>query len=284
MTVVVTTIEAARQAVAQARQSGLSVGLVPTMGALHAGHISLIRAARQETGYVIVSIFVNPTQFGPGEDLARYPRPLEEDSEICRREGVALAFVPDAPTMFPPGFLTFVEVHELQDVLCGRSRPGHFRGVVTVVLKLLNIVYPDKVYFGQKDAQQARIVQQMVRDLDVPVRVRVCPIVREPDGLALSSRNQYLDPNQRRHATVLYQALEEARQRIENGERDPAIMRQVVVNRIRRTPGADIDYVELVHADSLRPMERLKGPILIAVAVKFGTTRLIDNIRLHVPG
>src|SRR5262249_20206721 len=146
------------------------------------------------------------------------------------------------------------------------------------------IVYPDNVYFGQKDAQQARIVQQMVRDLDVPVRVRVCPIVREPDGLALSSRNQYLDPNQRRHATVLYQALEEARQRIENGERDPAIMGQGVVNRIRRPPGPNIDYVELAHADSLRQRERLKGPILIAVAVKFGTTRLIDNIRLHIPG
>src|SRR5262245_56013648 len=177
------------------------------MGALHAGHASLMQAARRECGYVVVTIFVNPTQFGPNEDLDRYPRQLERDLKVCEREGVDLIFAPTATTMYPPGFRTYVEVHELQDVLCGASRPGHFRGVVTVVLKLFHIIQPDVAYFGQKDAQQARIIQQMVRDLDVPVRLRICPIVRESDGLALSSRNQYLDPDQRRHATVLYRAL-----------------------------------------------------------------------------
>src|SRR5207247_863954 len=180
--------EAVRQRVAAARRRGLSVGLVPTMGALHEGHASLIRVARAETGFVVTSIFVNPAQFGPHEDLARYPRPLEKDLELCGREGVDLAFVPEAAGMYPPGFRTYVEVHELQDVLEGASRPGHFRGVATVVLKLFNIVQPDIAYFGQKDAQQARIIQQLVRDLDVPVRITVAPTIREPDGLALSSR------------------------------------------------------------------------------------------------
>src|SRR5262245_1825717 len=225
---VAATVAEVRRAVAEARRRGLTVGLVPTMGALHEGHISLIRAARAETGFMVVSIFVNPTQFGTNEDFSRYPRPLEQDLEACGREGVDLAFVPEPATVSPPGFRTFVEVHGLQDVLCGASRPGHFRGVATVVLKLFNTVQPDVAYFGQKDAQQARIIRQMVRDLDVPVEVRVCPIVRAADGLALSSRNQYLDPEQRRHATVLHRALAEARARIEGGERDAAAVRRVL--------------------------------------------------------
>src|SRR5262249_19807997 len=186
----------------------------------HEGHASLIRAARAETGFVVVSVFVNPTQFGPNEDLSRYPRPWENDLETCRRERVDLVFRPEPATMYPPGYRTFVEVTGLQDVLCGASRPGHFRGVATVVLKLFNLVHPNVAYFGQKDAQQVRIIQQMVRDLDVPVAVRVCPTVREPDGLALSSRNRYLDPDQRRRAVVLYQSLEDVRRRVEAGERD----------------------------------------------------------------
>ncbi len=201
--VVVSTEGPLRQAVAEARRAGKTIGLVPTMGALHAGHVSLIDAARAADGFVVVSIFVNPTQFGPKEDLSRYPRPLERDLEMCGAAGVDLVFTPDAATMYPPGFRTFVEVNELSEVLEGASRPGHFRGVATVVLKLFNLVQPDRAYFGQKDAQQVRIIQQMVRDLNVPVEVVVRPTVREPDGLALSSRNQYLDAEQRRKAVAL---------------------------------------------------------------------------------
>jgi pantoate--beta-alanine ligase len=275
-------IDAVRQAVREARQRSQTVGLVPTMGALHAGHLSLIERARQETGFVVVSIFVNPTQFGPGEDLARYPRTLEKDLDLCRRQGVHLVFVPETRTMYPPGFQTFVEVTDLQTVLCGRSRPGHFRGVATVVLKLLNIVQPDVAYFGQKDAQQARVIQQLVRDLDVPVQIRVCPIVREPDGLALSSRNQYLTPDQRRHAVVLYEALQAARDVILQGERDPAAIERVLRSRIAATPDAILDYATVADAETLGRPERLHGTVLLAVAVRFGTTRLIDNILVKV--
>jgi pantoate--beta-alanine ligase len=279
----VRSIEAAHGAVAAARQRGLSIGLVPTMGALHAGHVSLIRAARAETGFVIVSIFVNPTQFGPNEDLARYPRPLAQDLLVCAREKVDLVFHPEVAVLYPPGFRTFVEVQELQNVLCGEARPGHFRGVVTVVLKLFHIVQPDIAYFGQKDAQQARIIAQMVRDLDVPVRLRTCPTVREADGLALSSRNPYLDPNQRHEAPVLYRALEEARRLVEQGERDAAVVQRTLAARIHETPGAVLDYVAVVDADTLQALDRLQGEVLLALAVKFGATRLIDNLQVKVP-
>jgi pantoate--beta-alanine ligase len=241
-----------------------------------------MRAARAETGLVVVSIFVNPTQFGPHEDLERYPRPLQQDLQVCGQEGVDAVFHPAVAVMYPPGFRTFVEVQQLQDVLCGRSRPGHFRGVATVVLKLFNIVQPDVAYFGQKDAQQTRILEQMVRDLNVPVRLRICPIVREPDGLAQSSRNQYLDPNQRRQATALCRALDEARRRVEGGERDAAVVQQLLAARIQETPGAVLDYAAVVDADSLQPLTRLQGTVLLALAVKFGSTRLIDNLLLHV--
>ncbi|HEX5272262.1 MAG TPA: pantoate--beta-alanine ligase, partial [Gemmataceae bacterium] len=204
---VTATVEETRRAVAEARRRGLSVGLVPTMGALHEGHASLIRAARRDTGFVVVSIFVNPTQFGPREDLSRYPRPLQHDLDLCAREGADLVFRPEPATVYPPGFRTYVEVTGLQDVLEGASRPGHFRGVATVVLKLFNIVRPDVAFFGQKDGQQALIVRQMIADLNVPVEVRVCPTVRDADGLALSSRNAYLDVHERAWATVLYEAL-----------------------------------------------------------------------------
>src|SRR5205823_369534 len=202
-----------------------------------------------ETGFVVVSIFVNPTQFGPQEDLAHYPRPLADDLRVCAREGVDLVFHPEAALMYPPGFRTFVQVEGLQDVLCGQSRPGHFRGVATVVLKLLNIVQPDVAYFGQKDAQQVCIIQRMIRDLDVPIRVRVCPIVREPDGLAQSSRNQYLDPNQRRQASALYRALQEARELVEKGTRDASVVQQTLAARIQQTPGAVLDYAAVVDAE-----------------------------------
>jgi pantoate--beta-alanine ligase len=280
---VANTIEKVRESVAAARMRSLRTGLVPTMGALHAGHLSLIRAARAETGYVVVSIFVNPTQFGPHEDLSRYPRPLDQDLSICKSEKVDLVFVPDVATVYPHGFETFVEVTELQKVLCGPSRPGHFRGVATIVLKLFNIVQPDIAYFGQKDGQQARIVQQMVRDLDIPVEIRVCPIVREPDGLALSSRNQYLDPEQRRQATVLYRALETGRQSIQAGEREASVLLNRMKELIQSVSSAVIDYVAIVDADSLKPVTRLEGTIMLALAVKFGQTRLIDNLKLSIP-
>jgi pantoate--beta-alanine ligase len=278
---VAATTDAVRQAVAAARRRGQTVGLVPTMGALHEGHASLIRAARAETDFVVVSIFVNPTQFGPNEDLARYPRPLEQDLELCGREGADLAFVPEVAAIYPPGFRTYVEVHGLQDVLEGASRPGHFRGVCTVVLKLIHIVRPDVAYFGQKDAQQARIIRQMVRDLDVPLRLRICPTVREADGLALSSRNRYLSPEERGRALALAQALFDARQRVERGERDAAAVQRAARQRIEAVPGVVVDYVAVVDADSFEPVERIRGNVLIAAAVRIGSTRLIDNVLLE---
>jgi pantoate--beta-alanine ligase len=280
---IASTIPATRRAVAQAREQRLLVGLVPTMGALHAGHASLIRAARAETGFVVVSLFVNPTQFGPNEDFTRYPRTWDEDVRLCEAEGVDLVFAPPAEGVYPPGFRTQVEVRDWQGVLCGTSRPGHFRGVTTVVLKLFNIVQPDVAYFGQKDAQQARLIRQMVEDLNVPVRVRVCPIVREPDGLALSSRNRYLDADQRRHAVVLHRALEQARRQVEAGQRDAGRVRQDMVALIRGTPGAVLDYAEVVDYQTLQPLERLRGEVLLALAVKFGATRLIDNVLIQLP-
>jgi pantoate--beta-alanine ligase len=274
-----------RSAVAEARRRGLTIGLVPTMGALHAGHLSLIEAARAETGYVVVSIFVNPTQFGPNEDLSRYPRPLERDLEWCRGAGVDLVFHPELAILYPPDYRTFVEVTGLQDVLCGASRPGHFRGVATIVLKLFHLVQPERAYFGQKDAQQVRIIQQMVRDLNVPVEIRVCPIVREADGLALSSRNGYLEAEERRNATILHRALTEARRRIEAGEGEAAAIREMMKELIASVPGSVLDYAAVVDADTLQPVTQIEADraVLLALAVKLGSTRLIDNVLIHPP-
>jgi pantoate--beta-alanine ligase len=283
---VATEVAQVREAIAelsrQSRGPSAAVGLVPTMGALHAGHASLIQAARRETGVVVVSLFVNPTQFGPNEDLARYPRTWESDVEICEFEGADLIFAPSTPVVYPVGFQTFVEVNELEKVLCGASRPGHFRGVATVVLKLFNIVRPDIAYFGQKDAQQARIIQQMVKDLNVPVKIALCPIVRAPDGLALSSRNRYLDAEQRQRATVLYRALELTRSRIAAGERSASKVTGDMAALVKATAGADLDYVAAVDWKDLQPLECLRGEVLLALAVRFGGTRLIDNVLLHV--
>jgi pantoate--beta-alanine ligase len=282
--VVAETVEATRAAVAEARGRGLRVGLVPTMGALHAGHASLMQAARTETDFVVVSIFVNPLQFGPNEDLARNPRPLDEDLRLCDRKGVDLVFHPDVAMMYPADARTVVEVQGWQEQLCGASRPGHFRGVTTVVTKLFHIVAPDVAYFGQKDAQQARIIQQMVRDLNFPVQIHICPIVREPDGLALSSRNRYLDSEQRRQAPILFQALEEARALVERGERDAGALRRALAQRIATASGARLDYAAVVDFETLAPLDRLRGRVLVALAVFFGTTRLIDNLLQDVPG
>ena len=223
------------------------------------GHISLIKAARAECDFVAVSVFVNPTQFGPKEDLSRYPRPFENDARICTEENVDLIFHPTPEIMYSPTFETYVEVHHLQNVLCGASRPGHFRGVATVVLKLFNILEPDVAYFGQKDAQQARILMQLARDLDLRVELKMCPIVREPDGLALSSRNVYLDVEQRKNATVLYRSLQKIRERIEAGERNSATLIKDVCAMIEATPGARIDYVAIVDFERLQPLANLRG-------------------------
>jgi pantoate--beta-alanine ligase len=279
---VVKTVQGIRQAAAHARGAGKAIGLVPTMGALHAGHLSLIRAARAGTDFVVVSLFVNPLQFGPHEDLARYPRPFERDAELCLAEGVDELFAPEPAEVYPAGFGTTVEVAGLSEVLEGASRPGHFRGVATVVLKLFNMVQPDVAYFGQKDAQQVCVIRQMVRDLDVPVRLEICPTVREPDGLALSSRNQYLDADQRRQAVVLNHMLHEAKGRIDAGERRAEAVRQAMLARLAEAPAARLDYAAVVDAATLRPLERLHGDVLIALAVYFGSTRLIDNLPLRV--
>jgi len=275
---VVTTPDELRTVLREQRRLGRSIGLVPTMGALHLGHRSLIEASRGRDGCVVVSIFVNPTQFGPHEDLARYPRPFEADVALCREAGVDVIFHPTVETIYPADYCTYVEVTQLQDILEGASRPGHFRGVATVVLKLFHLVQPDRAYFGQKDAQQVRIVQQMVRDLAVPVELVVCPTSREADGLARSSRNVYLDPHQRAAATVLYRALQEARQLVEQGQRDAAVIQAAMRRRIEAEPQAQLDYAVVVDAQTLQPMTTIAGPVLLAVAVRFGSTRLIDNI------
>jgi pantoate--beta-alanine ligase len=280
--IIATTIDEARRAIAVVRARGKSVGLVPTMGALHTGHVTLIQAAREECEFVAVSIFVNPSQFGPTEDLASYPRPFERDVQLCDDEGVNLIFHPTPEIMYPPSFQTWVTVDDLQKLLCGTSRPNHFRGVATVVLKLFNIMQPDVAYFGQKDAQQARLLMQTVRDLDVPVRLRICPIVREPDGLAMSSRNAYLNADQRKHATVLHRALEAVRARIEAGERRSDLLIDSARALIETTPGARIDYVAIVAWETLLPIERVQGKVLIALAVYLGATRLIDNLLMEI--
>jgi len=282
VTAVAVSIEEIRRGVADARSHGWSVGLVPTMGALHEGHASLIRVARQETGCVVVSLFVNPAQFGPAEDFSRYPRPFDNDLELCRRERVDLLFAPPVEEVYPPGYHTHVEVEGLQDVLCGASRPGHFRGVCTVVQKLFSMVGPDLAYFGQKDAQQVVILQQMVRDLNVPIRLRVCPTVREPDGLALSSRNRYLSAQERWNATTLIEALRAAKVAIEAGQRDGASVQQLMADHIRATPLAVLDYAAVVDARTLQSAQHIEGKVLLALAVRFGGARLIDNLVLDV--
>jgi len=254
------------------------LGFVPTMGYLHEGHLSLIRAARKECKYVVVSIFVNPTQFGPSEDYQRYPRDLERDRRLCEKEGVDIIFAPTPEEMYPPGYCTYVEVAGLSDVLCGASRPGHFKGVATVVTKLFNIVKPHVAYFGQKDAQQALIIRRMVEDLNFDIDIRVLPIVREKDGLAMSSRNTYLSQEERRAARVLYKALMHAKSLLDSGVRDAGRLRQEMLNIIEAEPLAKVDYVEIVDYSNLKPLKEIEGEVLIAVAVWIGNTRLIDNI------
>ncbi len=276
----VASIAEVRHAVARARDSGLHVGLVPTMGALHEGHTRLIERCRQECGFVVVSIFVNPTQFGPGEDLARYPRTLHEDLPKCEASGADLVFVPSEATIYPRGrSATFVEVPDLASVLEGASRPGHFRGVATVVLALLEIVRPDLAVFGQKDFQQQLLIRTMLADLHVPVQLIVVPTVRESDGLAKSSRNRYLSPPERKAATVLFRALEAAKAAVAGGLRDAKRVRQILDRTISLEALASLDYAEVADADSLQPLHTIEPArrAVALVAARVGSTRLIDN-------
>lgn len=259
------------------RKRGRSIGLVPTLGALHQGHLSLVRKARRENGVVVVSIFVNPLQFGPREDFRRYPRPLRRDRALLQREKVNYLFLPSVRSFYTEGFQTVVEVTELSQGLCGRFRPGHFRGVATVVTKLFNLARPHRAYFGLKDYQQAQILKRLARDLDFPVEVRLCPIVRDPDGLALSSRNAYLPPRQRDCALAISQSLFWVRREVLRGSRNLGRLRSAVLRRLRKVLDR-IDYVEFVEPEMLQPVKSIRGRVVVAVAGWVGKTRLIDNV------
>ncbi len=253
------------------------VGLVPTMGYLHAGHVSLVKRARQECASAAASIFVNPTQFGPNEDLAKYPRDLPRDLAMLEAAGADLVWTPPAEAVYPPGFQTWVEVEELGELLEGAARPGHFRGVATVVAKLFNAFQPDKAYFGQKDAQQAAVIRRMARDLDFPLEVVICPTVREADGLAMSSRNSYLNPEERRAATVLFRALSAAQAAYQRGEREADALRRIMTETIKAEPLAKLQYASCADNDTLEELEQVTGKALLSMAVYLGKTRLIDN-------
>jgi pantoate--beta-alanine ligase len=280
---IVSSIAEARAVVRAAKKEGKIVGFVPTMGALHAGHISLVRAAKDRCDFVAVSIFVNPTQFGPNEDLARYPRTFEADCEKLIAERVHLLFAPSVEEMYPPGASTFVIAEGISERLDGRSRPGHFRGVTTVVTTLFHILEPDLAFFGQKDAAQAAIIRRMVRDLAFPVEIVVCPIVRESDGLALSSRNKYLSAEERKRALVLSRSLREVEARWRTGVRDSGELIDVAREVFRSQPEVRVDYVEIVDPETLEPVPDAARPILVAVAAFVGSTRLIDNLLLPLP-
>ena len=277
------TVVELREEVAQAKAQGLTIGLVPTMGALHEGHASLIAAANKENDFVVVSVFVNPTQFGPNEDLDAYPRTLEADCKLAEKMGANVVFAPSPKEMYPSSDDTWVEVTgDITKVLCGRTRPIHFRGVTTVVTKLFNLAQPDRAYFGQKDAQQVEVLKRMVKDLFFPLTLRVMPIIREADGLAKSSRNTYLSVEEHTAALVLSRSLKAAKAMYEAGERDAAKITTAVTADIEKEPMSNIDYVEIYALPGLEPVATpMVGSNLLAVAVKFGTTRLIDNVVLE---
>ena len=272
------TIEAVRRLVKIARSEGSKIGLVPTMGALHIGHISLIEAAVKECDFVVVSIFVNPTQFGPGEDFGKYPRPLEADLEICRKARVDVVFAPEPRHIYPAENVTWVTVEKLTKSLCGRSRPEHFRGVTTVCAKLFNIVAPDAAYFGQKDAQQAIVIKRMVADMNMPLEIVVCPTVREPNGLAISSRNQYLSEQQKKDAANIYKSLQMCRMLIDAGTTDTLQIIAEMRKLLQQIQSGQIEYVSIVDAETLESIDEISSKVLAAVAVNVGPARLIDNI------
>jgi pantoate--beta-alanine ligase len=277
------TISSVRNLVCQARSKGKSIGLVPTMGALHQGHIWLIEKATKNTDFVVVSIFVNPAQFGPKEDFKKYPRPLENDLKLCKNAGADVVFAPSAREIYPQESLTSVDVEQLSQPLCGRSRPGHFRGVATICTKLFNIVQPDVAFFGQKDAQQAILIKRMVTDLNFPIKIVVCSTVRQPDGLALSSRNQYLTLQEKKDAACLYKSLQKCRQMVTLGITDSKKIIAQMRKILSAVASAKIEYVEIVDAKTLQPLKNIDRPALIALAVRIGSTRLIDNILIDTP-
>ena len=274
---VVKTIAEVREIVKQWKKEDMSIGYVPTMGYLHEGHASLMKAARKENDKVVVSIFVNPMQFGPTEDLDSYPRDLEKDSILCEGEGVDLIFHPEPSEMYGEDFCSFTDIQGLSDALCGLSRPIHFRGVCTVLNKFFNIVAPDRAYFGQKDAQQAAIVKQFVKDLNIPVEIIRCPIIREEDGLAKSSRNTYLSETERQAALCLSKAIFLGQELVEKGEKDAKKVTDAMVELISKEPLADIEYVKAVNGLTMKNVDTISSPTLVAIAVRIGTTRLIDN-------
>jgi len=278
---IIRTVAEMKQCVQEWQKEGLRIGLVPTMGYLHRGHTSLMKAARTENDVVVVSIFVNPTQFGPGEDFERYPRDMEADAKKAEAMDVDVIFAPEATDMYPEGYVTYVEPVDISTRLCGVSRPGHFRGVCTVVLKLFNIVCPQNAYFGQKDAQQYLILSRMVADLNLPVQMHRMPIIREQDGLAMSSRNVYLNEEERKQALHLHAALQIAENLYAEGERSAAVLRSAMENELRKALLGTVDYLEIVDPVRLLPVERVKPETLIAMAVRFGNTRLIDNTILE---
>ena len=271
-----------RQLIRRAKKAGQTVGFVPTLGALHAGHLSLIKRARQESDFVVVSIFLNPTQFGPEEDLSKYPKQEREDLDLCSQAGVDAVFSPSVEQMYPSGHRTAVKVQGLSEKLCGTHRPGHFAGVCTVVAKLFNIVEPDLAYFGQKDAQQALIITRMVQDLDMPIQIRLCPTIREENGLAMSSRNAYLTAQQRSQAACLYQALLKGKDLIEADQRDPQVVTEAMKKIITQASPCQIDYIAAVDPQTLEPVTKQSPVWLLAVAVWIGKARLIDNIVVDI--
>jgi len=277
---VIKTIKQMQRLAASLRRGGKTIGFVPTMGALHEGHLSLIRAARKACDIVAVSIFVNPTQFGPAEDYTIYPRDSKRDATLCRNAGVDILFCPSVEEMYPADFQTFVQVEKLSQGLCGPHRLGHFRGVATVVLKLLQTVQPHQAFFGQKDYQQSRIIQQMVQDLALSIRVRILPTVRETDGLAMSSRNIHLNREERQAATVIYRTLKLGEELIRQGERTSHVIRKKMLELIRHASLVRLDYLAIVAPKNLQEIREITGPILIAIAAWIGKTRLIDNLRL----
>jgi len=280
--IVTNSMEEVRSFVKEKKKDGLSVGFVPTMGYLHEGHASLLKESTRENDITILSIYVNPTQFGPNEDLSSYPRDMERDCKIAEEEGVDLVFTPTDDILYPDNYKTYVYVEGLTNTLCGRSRPTHFRGVTTIVTKLFNIVAPHNAYFGQKDAQQYFILKRMASDLNMDLTLKSCPIIREKDGLAKSSRNVYLNKNERDQAIILNKSLDQAVKNIEDGERKSAKIIEGIRSTIASKNLAEIDYVEIVNSETMQQIDEIKNKVLVAIAVKFGNTRLIDNRILEV--
>jgi pantoate--beta-alanine ligase len=280
--IVVRNIHDMQQKMNQFRLQGKTIGFVPTMGYLHEGHVALLNEARKQNDIVVLSIFVNPLQFGPNEDFDRYPRDIKRDETIAKEAGVDVLFYPDVAEMYPRPLSIKTVVTERVDVLCGKSRPGHFDGVVTVLMKLFNIVMPHRAYFGMKDAQQVAVVDGLIRDFNFPIELIPVPTVREEDGLAKSSRNVYLSEEERKKAPALYEALQKAKAAVEEGERSPVVIRNLVIDYIKTHTHAEIDYVEIYSYPELKPMQVLSGKVIIAVAVRFTNARLIDNITLDV--